>query len=552
MSTSASDSSSQSEREISFDYSQIYYKVINRDFCHNSFQYKHGLNIDTKPFSTDLRNKSGLYFTNRECICRFLNYGYYVCEVKILPDTIVINCHEKDEMKWKASQIWLDLDNRIPFCNFPWTYEENMKDVRLQKYLTFDPLLWYENKEKMSTLYRQLSLQYVPSPPEDLCILILQQKKRKDENQLQYIEWQTKNICKVAVENNGMALQFVKDIFNTHEIMLIAVTSDGMALQFVPDEYRKKHICETAIISSKGMALPFVKDQEIYKQLIPKALQMSEGHAITFIQNTLLTPELCMEAVKLKWYNLQHIPTRFLSNEMFLLAIKQNGLAIKFINHTHQTSELAYLAVSKSFLAFEYINQNCLTPEICMEVVKQNGSFLRYIPEKFHSFPLYLHAAADSIDEVIRYMKNITNEFAIQLCSEVGLRYINLLKEYHFIDIIPLVGNTFWIAAIQRRPSDFIFIPKKNHFPLLCSLAVELRPYNINEIENQTIDLCWKAVNNFGTSTDFIKNPYFFKEWYIQKEKEREEREKEKKEKEEKKKLEEEKEKLEKEKLEKE
>src|SRR6185369_15946431 len=51
---------------------------------------------------------------------------------------------------------------------------------------------------------------------------------------LQYVKEQTPEICLAAVQNNGYALQYVKDVREqTPEICLAAVQKDGSALQYV-------------------------------------------------------------------------------------------------------------------------------------------------------------------------------------------------------------------------------------------------------------------------------------------------------------------------------
>nr|AEX63278.1 putative ankyrin repeat protein [Moumouvirus Monve] len=64
--------------------SKLYFKITNKDECHNGFQYKDGLNILQGEFNDNPEEScvSGrLYFSNQENICKFLDYGIYLREV---------------------------------------------------------------------------------------------------------------------------------------------------------------------------------------------------------------------------------------------------------------------------------------------------------------------------------------------------------------------------------------------------------------------------------------------------------------------------------------
>jgi hypothetical protein len=55
---------------------QLYYKILSKNLIHRGFQYKEGLNIDTKPFDPSIDSlTSGLYFTDLYNIFYFMDYG---------------------------------------------------------------------------------------------------------------------------------------------------------------------------------------------------------------------------------------------------------------------------------------------------------------------------------------------------------------------------------------------------------------------------------------------------------------------------------------------
>jgi hypothetical protein len=92
-----------------FDKNRKCFKVLNEKECHNGFQYKTGLNVDTKPFN-DNPDKSccegGLYFAPVESIFAFLEYGPWVREVIIPEDANVVKDPYGPE-KYRADKLIL-------------------------------------------------------------------------------------------------------------------------------------------------------------------------------------------------------------------------------------------------------------------------------------------------------------------------------------------------------------------------------------------------------------------------------------------------------------
>ncbi len=81
---------------------KVYYKILACDWVHHGFQYKEGLNVDTVPFNpTGLCTPGGLYFTEKENIFDFLEYGCFIVEVRLPVDARVY----KDNNKYKADKI---------------------------------------------------------------------------------------------------------------------------------------------------------------------------------------------------------------------------------------------------------------------------------------------------------------------------------------------------------------------------------------------------------------------------------------------------------------
>ena len=185
----------------------MYYKILNKDLCHNGFQYKLGLNEDILPFNPSGSCRSGgLYFTDLDNVVKFLSYGCYIAEVS-LPDGEEIY-KDPEGNKYKARRITID------------------------KYCPTKEWKMWEDKEFCLAAVQQdgRALQYVKEQTPEICLAAVQ----KNGSALEFVKEQTPEICLAAVQKYGRALRYVKE--QTPEICLAAVQKDGSALEFVKEK----------------------------------------------------------------------------------------------------------------------------------------------------------------------------------------------------------------------------------------------------------------------------------------------------------------------------
>ena len=120
----------------------------------------------------------------------------------------------------------------------------------------------------------------------ELCKLAVQQ----NGDALQFVKEQTPELCKRAVQQNGGALRYVKE--QTHEICELAVQQNGYALKYVQEQ--TPEICKLAV-QQNGCALKYVNEQTF--ELCKIAVQQN-GCAIQFVSKQ--TDEILKLAVKCK------------------------------------------------------------------------------------------------------------------------------------------------------------------------------------------------------------------------------------------------------------
>ena len=194
----------------------------------------------------------------------------------------------------------------------------------------------------VSNIYRQNNQGYA------LVVLFINQEYAYA---LQYVENQTEELCKLAVQKDWLALQYVKE--QTEEICKLAVQEDEDALQYVDDKFihlfqedGNTMTQEYRIITNPHNPL-LGKSYEEVKEAIRK-----DGECIGLVNEQ--TEELCK------------------------LAVQQNVDALRFIKN--QTEELCKLAVKQDWHALHYVKNQ--TEELCKIAVKQNKKAAKYVDSK--------------------------------------------------------------------------------------------------------------------------------------------------------------------------
>ena len=214
-------------------------------------------------------------------------------------------------------QLWIwkdELFNDIQFM------DEADNEIELeyieQNWNILKPIcLWLKNLRLVPEEYRT----------KELCELAVKQNGEA----LYYVleKYITQELCNLAVQQNGMALEFVPLELRT-SLYKLAIQNNGEALQHVPEEYRTKELCELAV-KNNGYAIYYIpeelKTEELYKTLVKK-----DGDSLRFFPERLKTKEICEIAVK---HNgcLCHVPYKYRTLELCELAVQQDEYALEFV-----------------------------------------------------------------------------------------------------------------------------------------------------------------------------------------------------------------------------
>lgn len=242
------------------------YKFTNKDEKHHGFQYKDGLNLDTKNF-TNYGN--GLHFTTQYHYHDYINFGENLREIGV-PNN---------------AQVYI-IDRRT---------------IKADMIILGKKIVWYEDTyhAKHIITNNPKALAYIPRDKlkEELCQIVY--KKCFDIPQLiKYLPstYKTHELCKLAIRKDTSLLHHIPYDKRTEDIYIIAIKQNVSILKSIPYEHITKKMCEI-VVEQNINALEYVpshfKTEELYKIIVQK-----NWHMIKYISATKRTKKICQIAIQ--------------------------------------------------------------------------------------------------------------------------------------------------------------------------------------------------------------------------------------------------------------
>ena len=168
------------------------------------------------------------------------------------------------------------------------------------------------------------ALQFVPEQlkTQDLCQLAVQQ----NGSALQFVPEQLKTpgLCQLAVQRNSSAINYVPD----KESLKIALNENGMLLENLHLSERCDHDLGKIAVKQNGMALQFVPEGCRSNILCGLAVK-ENGLALQFVPEEFKTLKLCVIAVAQKGNTaLKYVPGKYHPIDLYELVVRRNPEAV--------------------------------------------------------------------------------------------------------------------------------------------------------------------------------------------------------------------------------
>jgi Domain of unknown function (DUF4116) len=281
-----------------------------------------------------------------------------------------------------------------------WMIKQNGRVLQLvpEDYRTYELCL-------MAVQQYGRALQFVPLDLKSKCIDALQEESSFASKSSSCGDEETPKLCRIAVEQDGMALIHVPEEHITLELYNIAIQQNGWTLQFVPEKYKTLELCNIAI-RRDGRALQFTPEEYKTFTLYHIAVQQS-GRALRHVPKEYRTLELCYLAIEQNGLTLQYVPEEHKSLDLCRIAVKQDGMALRFVPTNNRTLELCRLAVEQNGMALQHVPgfppRDYRTPELCLLAIQQKGQALQHVPEKYKTLEL-CRLAIEQNEEALQFV----------------------------------------------------------------------------------------------------------------------------------------------------
>lgn len=237
-----------------------FYKFLNRDKRHYDFDYKLGLNIDTKEFNASGSCKEGgLYFTTNKDILTFTEFGCHLACVTLLKDAKYYVDPEGD--KFKTDKLQID----FVFENFADLYPDVVNNNEGDPVTGFELFsLWTKSLDKFPSRLNTDVISYfhkVGSQHPELMYFLnkhrllpmsLPQKPMPGKNLPQNIVQPLSNLPKLPLGNiDKIALQDVAKDLQTLAMCKQAVLESAANIDHVKDLSMKNMLMKKYFVTPK-------------------------------------------------------------------------------------------------------------------------------------------------------------------------------------------------------------------------------------------------------------------------------------------------------------
>lgn len=355
-----------------------------------------------------------------------------LCKLAIKKDVFSynqINFSENSTLKMKLElQLYLVSLDGLNIKHIDYSYSTKLCDVPIQV-------------QAVAVKQNGLVLQYITNTTIEVKILAIQQNGLA----LQYIDKPNYEMEKIAVSQNGLAIQYIKSIKNQIDEIITTInkihTFYKYKVKINEMINRNSNVNNFIIIHDLFIKHNILKNTKLYKKNITNRIEniYKDNQLKELIQNDptlnyILEDQklidifyiiVIIDIYKKQAYddNIAHCVNNK-NNELYKIAVQQNGLAVYYIKNPDENIQL--LAVRQNGLVLHHTQNS--NEEIQLEAVKQNGLAIKYIEKPSEDIQIM---AVSQNGLALEYIKNassniqllaiLNNSDAIRYCNNVDI-----------------------------------------------------------------------------------------------------------------------------------
>ena len=317
-------------------------------------------------------------------------------------------------------------------------------------------------------------------------------------------EFNTKSICAEGglyfceiihifrwLSYNGKEMYYIWDVILPDDALIVKMRLTSKTNKFILKNKRyiwEDQECCKLIVQNDGMKLKNMinPSEDIYKLAIKQ-----NGLAINYIPENIIKSnigeKLCELAVKQNFNALKFIIPEKQSFNICKIALQNDGHTLQYISE--QVFEMCKIAVSTNGLALKFVNKKYLYgihgEELCRIAIIQNCWALEFVPKEIQTFEL-CKLAVMSQGWTIKFVHNKT----VDICKLAIMQNSNSLK----------------YVIMKHHPFEFEFELKIEDKIEIFKFTLQMDGMALKYIndEEQTSDLCKIAVIQNGIALQYV------------------------------------------------
>lgn len=260
-------------------------------------------------------------------------------------------------------------------------------------------------------------------------------------------------LCEKYVQVDGLLLEFINEKFKTLKICQLALDQNIYAFEYIhlSDEITNDvyyEICKN-VLKQDGMLLKYINTSFLTNELCEISIKQN-GDAIDYVPRNMKTYNICKQSVTYNCENLLKIPYEFKNCEIYVEALKQDGLLLSNINDDY-TMDMCNVAIEQNPHALKFI-LNKLTEKsndqddinkLCLTSINKDPSCLKYIE--------------DPTKEM--YEAAVKNDYTM---------FAEMLPQYQ--------SEQFCMEILEKHLDAFRYIDKKKQTYIMCKYVLDKDP----------------------------------------------------------------------------
>jgi len=194
-----------------------------------------------------------------------------------------------------------------------------------------------------------------------------------------------------------------------------------------------------------------------------------------------------------------HVPEKLRTNEVYRLAVAQNGLALNYVPKHLRTEEMCRIAVAEDGWALESVPWDLRTDEMCRIAVAQKGEALECVPLALRTEEMCSIAVAQNGRALARVPEKLrTNGMCIVAVAQNGGALGYVPQKLRTEDLCRI--------AVAQKGWALGYVPQKLRTAEMCRIAVAHDGSSLSTVSEKlrTAEMCRIAVAQNGEALGYV------------------------------------------------